>query len=427
MSKRNNKKPKPHPRPNYRKQQRAQDAAKPTVQVSGPRPAPGPAPSAARPAAPSPVVSLEPLAPVIVRSGRPFDFQAGADAARFPPPSTLAGCLRTAWARATNTPFGPELSRHPVAGPLLAHRDATGVLRPLAPKPADAYYFGHGDAARCVRAEPADFDPGCGADLPAGLRPLALSEPVVDKTSAGPQWWDLEDLIAFRTGPAPTFRHLKARGWSPPGGDRRTHVAIDPGTGAAEPSRLYQTEGLDLGPDDGGLERSDDSGLCLLARCAEPLSGGLVHLGGERRLARLRPEPEAVWPAVPDYWLEQIHRAGGLTLTLLTPAAFAAGYRPGWLDTALVGEAPIAPGVRLRLVAAAVERWMPHSGWDLAASQPRATRKLVAAGATYWLELLESPGPEALAPLWLGSLCDAEQDRLDGLGLALPVPWSPRP
>jgi len=32
------------------------------------------------------VVSLEPLAPLIVRSGRPFDDQAGADAPRFPPP-----------------------------------------------------------------------------------------------------------------------------------------------------------------------------------------------------------------------------------------------------------------------------------------------------------------------------------------------------
>ena len=80
-------------------------------------------------------------------------------------------------------------------------------------------------------------------------------------------------------------------------------------------------------------------------------------------------------------------------------------------------------GVRLQLVAAAVERWQPHSGWDLLKKEPRQTRKLVSAGATYWFRLLEPTTPEALAGLWLASLCDHEQDRRDGFGLALPAPW----
>lgn len=426
MSKKH-KKPKPQPRPKYRKRQPAHAEGKSVAPPRAPMDAPGVEHSPALPSQPSRVVSLDPLAPVIVRSGRPFDFQAGTDTARFPPPSTLAGCLRTAWARATGADFGPALTRYSISGPLLARRDAAGVLRLLVPKPADAHYFGHGDEARCVRAEPADFDPGCGTDLPDGLRPLLLSEPVIAKVGPGPQWWDWEDLIAFRTISEPlSFPELKVRGWSPPGGDRRTHVAIDPGTGAAENARLFQTEGLDLAADDPWLGRGDDRGLRLLARYSEPLGAGLVHLGGERRLARLQPEPEDTWPSPPDDWLARIHQAGGLTLTLLTPAIFSAGYRPGWLDAALQGEAPVAPGIRLRLVAAAMERWQPHSGWDLAAGKPRATRKLVAAGATYWLELLDAPDPEALAPLWLGSLCDAEQDRLDGFGLALPAPWPPQ-
>ncbi|NCA70634.1 MAG: CRISPR-associated protein Cmr3 [Sphingobacteriia bacterium] len=394
------------------------DAANPKSGVSLQR-------QSAKPADPSPVLSLEPLAPLIVRSGRPFDDQAGADAARFPPPSTLAGCLRTAWARAGGRDFGPELANLAVAGPLLARPDADGRLRLLTPKPADAHYFGQGDEARCVRAEPMPFDAGCDADLPDGLSPLRLTKAETEKASRGPVWWDWEDLLAFRIGAMPHFADLERRGWSPPQGDRRTHVAIDPKTLAADAGRLFQTEGMDLESDNPWMRAPTTPSLRLLARCAEALPEGLVHLGGERRLARLRPEAETTWPRPPANWMEDIRKARGLTLTLLTPACFSAGYRPGWIAEDLTGNIPAAPGIRVKLRAVAVERWQPHSGWDLVAKQPRPTRKLVAAGATYWFSLLDAPTPEALALLWLTSLCDLDQDRRDGYGLALPAPWAP--
>lgn len=418
------KKPKQQPKPNYNKQQRMQaksNAAQATL-VTKPARVQRETPTSP---APSPVVSLEPLAPLIIRSGRPFDDQAGADAPRFPPPSTLAGCLRTAWARATGKPFGPELAELAVSAPLLLRLKAAGERRWLAPKPADAQYFGHGAEAKCLRLEPSRFEDGCDADLPEGLRPLRLSESIKGKASSGPAWWDWDDLLTFRRNQPLDHPKLTERGWSPPAGDRRTHVAIDAATLASETGRLFQTEGLDLEPDNPRLKQPEAPPLRLLARCAEPLSDGLVHLGGERRLARLHPEPETAWPPIPQNWFQDIQKAGGLTLTLLTPACFSAGYRPGWLDATLTGAPPIAPGVRLQLVAAAVERWQPHSGWDLARHEPRPTRKLVGAGATYWFRLLDAATPEALAPLWLASLCDLEQDRRDGYGLALPAPWTP--
>ena len=523
------------PRPNYRKAERAKQASQEeravpsripergnpdTVASPGPL---APPPRVPKRREPGPVVSLDPLAPVIVRSGRPFDDQSDADPARFPPPSTVAGCLRTAWARATGRAFGPELARLTVAGPLLLDRKN----RILAPKPADALYFGHDEAARCVRAEPRPFDTGCGAnagcgaDMPDALLPVQLTESVDGKPGSGPAWWSWEDLLAFRreevipsarttrtgvngrtdeaartggsgqppplredrrthaaidpdtdgrtdgaaridgSGRSPPLREdrrthatvgpgtdaagaadagrlfytrLCENGWSPPQGDRRTHVAINPDTRAADAGRLFQTEGLDLDAPTAGQDRDPPTGerrwpaaggLRLLARCGEALGEGLVHLGGERRLAALQPEPEHVWPSPPPDWPDRIADANGLSLTLLTPAIFSAGYRPGWLDAGLIGNPPTAPGLRLQLRAVAVGRWQSHSGWDLARRRPRPSRKLAGAGATYWFSILDGFDSRALDALWLASVSDGEQDRRDGFGLALPSPWKP--
>lgn len=406
---------------------------------------------------PSAVVTIDPLSPIIVRSGRPMNAQSDADPARFPPPSTVAGCLRTASARAAGRSFASDapaekradvhvLARRTAAGPLLLD-PANHVL---APRPADALYFGRHDDARCVRAEPRPLDVGCDADLPDGLLPVRLTEEVEGKPGPGPAWWRWEDLLAFRDGePVPHCR-LRRNGWSPSAVDRRTHVVIDPRSGAAAAGRLFQTEGLDLDvapaafrtdklnavaarleaapghPTDvdapGGTDASV-AGMRLLVRFGEPLSGTLVHLGGKRRLAVMEPAPEDFWPTARPDWPEHIARAEGLCLTLLTPGLFSAGYRPGWLDVDLTGRPPGAPDLRLRLCAATVERWQPHSGWDLALRAPRPTRKLAPAGAVYWFRILEGGDPETFRSLWLVS--DDEQDRRDGFGLALPSPWTP--
>ena len=441
-----------HPPPRYRKQTKGLtpsgtepsglDAALDRNPV---RPASGNGDSVRR--KPSTVLSLEPLAPVIVRSGRPMEGRADADPAQFPPPSTVAGCLRTAWARARDQPLEAAPARTDVvrrllqitvAGPLLV--DADGGI--LAPKPADAVYFNHGDSPRCLRAEPRQPDAGVGTDLPEGLLPIQLSAQEVGKAGDGPRWWSWHDLLSFRRGESVPFHRLLSTGWSPPRGDLRTHVSIDSRSGAVLSGALFQTEGLDLGasPATFGMRHRElaggaatpknadgvsKGGLRLLVRCGEALDTTLVHLGGKRRLAALEPEPEDTWPTPPDGWLERIEHAGGLCLTLLTPAVFSGGYRPGWLDDTLTGSPPGAPGPTLRLRAAAVERWQPHSGWDLAGRRPKATRKLATAGATYWFRIVGACDTDALAALWLRSICDDQQDRRDGFGLALPGPWTP--
>lgn len=370
----------------------------------------------------SAVVALDPLAPVIVRSGRPFDEQAGPDPARFPPPSTVAGCLRTAWARARDQEFGLQLRNLAVAGPLLLDRGD----HVLVPKPANAHYFGTGNAASCTRAEPRSFVAGCDSDLPDGLMPVQLTKRTEGKPGKGPHWWLLSDLLDFRQGQDIALTELTKRGWSPGAGDRRMHVAINRKRGAADEGKLFQTEGLVL--DDREADDAAAGGLRLLARFSKPLGLALAHLGGERRLAALDPldpQDSSIWPAPIPGWLQDITDSGGLCLTLLTPGIFKEGYRPGWLDEKLIGSPPAVPGLTLKLCATAVERWQPHSGWDLAVGQPRLTRKLVPAGSTYWFRILDGADEKNLGSLWLANVSDQEQDRLDGFGLALPSAWQP--
>ena len=398
------------PRRNPGKQARLARQDRPETRVAAP-------PATRREA--STVVALEALAPLVIRSGRPFDSQAGADAARFPPPSTVAGCLRTAWARATGRELGTHLAQLAVSGPLLMDSND----RPLVPKPADAMYFAAEDSPHCVRAEPKAFDAGCDADLPDGLLPVQLAQARQGKPVKGPTWWALDDLLKFRRRVDLPFCEIRKRGWSPPEGDRRTHVAIDPRTGAAADGKLFQTEGLVL--DARKAPDASSGGLRLLARCGEPLRECLVHLGGERRLAALEPQDPAAWPQPPQGWLQDVVSSGGMCLTLLTPGLFSTGYRPGWLDAAGIGSPPDIPTLRLQLRAVAVERWQAQSGWDLAARGPRPTRKLAGAGTTYWFRILEGVNEKALSALWLANVSDREQDRRDGFGLALPSAWSP--
>ena len=367
------------------------------------------------------VVALDPLAPIIVRSGRPFDDGSGRDTARFPPPTTIAGCLRTAWARQTGRKFDAELAKLGVEGPLLVH--SKGHV--LVPKPADASYFGVKGEARCVPAAPRALEPAAWCDLPSGLLPVQLEAPESEKPGKGPSWWALHHLLAFRRGQGVSHEELTRDGWSPPPGDRRTHVKIGEG-GAAQPGMLFQTEGLDFSatPEGCAALRSVQS-VRLLLRCSEPLRDAVAHLGGERRLATLRPERDDLWPTMPRDWPHRIAREGGLCLTLLTPGYFAAGYRPGWLDENLAGCPPGIPGLRLKLQAVALERWQANSGWDLAKQQPRPARKLAPAGSTYWFRIEGVSDEDEVAKLWLASVSDDAQARRDGFGLALPAPWRP--
>jgi CRISPR-associated protein Cmr3 len=369
---------------------------------------------------------IEPQAPLVFRSGRPFG--AGSrDGANFPWPSSLAGLLRTqvmddrGWRSPLTAAQQQELHALGAHGPILAERlaEADGKrVTPMLPRPADAVLLDVEGGDRAYhRLTPGTLPDDCGCDLPPELQPLLLAGAPKGKPQPGPAYWPLATLLAWRGGEA-------VRPFTPdePASETRSHVALDRATLAADPGRLFQTEGLDFSR----RRKNDGRGFAVrdwvfLCRFASPLAARTVTFGGERRLSWLEPAPAAALDAPPEH-VAAIAASRRITLTVVTPALFTGGWRPAWLDAA--GEVPGIAGLRLRLRAAAVERWQGISGWDLAAWHPKGARKAVAAGATYWFDVVGEPPAGWASRLWLAPISDQPQDRRDGFGLVVPGLWN---
>lgn len=387
---------------------------------------------------------IKPKDPLIIRSGRPFEEIADAQAARFPPPSTVAGALRNIYARSTGKALDEKLLKLAVTGSLALKLPANGNEPTqndiLVPKPADVQYFREqkeNGEVYLVRSSPMTLVEGEGCDLPNGLLPLLTEQIKASKPVLGPNWWSIKDLDKWRKGEDVSFDDIIKNGWTPTEPDIRTHIAIDNQSRNAETGKIFQTTGLTLWQmpkfDNSSLGKPfpDHSVALLTGFDGEISTKKMMNLGGERRLAEV--EPCSIWPKMPDDFVHTIKKAKGFTLTFLTPALFENGWLPNWLkasldENVLIGKPPCCKSLQVRLHAAALERWVPQSGWDLANRQPRAAQKMIPAGATYWFEMLGEACDEDIRALWLAHLCDdsvkGNQNNRNGFGLAFPAAYT---
>ncbi|MGQ9635854.1 MAG: type III-B CRISPR module-associated Cmr3 family protein [Bryobacteraceae bacterium] len=156
-------------------------------------------------------------------------------------------------------------------------------------------------------------------------------------------------------------------------------------------------------------------------------------VGGERRPFRIR---RVQWPAWFDEGLRRevsrqlksscTDKVCWFRLYLLTPARFRGleGWRPEFLDQP-------HRDLEFTLVAAAVPRAIPYSGWDMLRRQPRCGYRLAPAGSVYFLIAKAKSGMTADALVdclvnrfWLESIAAEEDDRKMGFGLTLIGGWS---
>ena len=397
---------------------------------------------------------IEPLAPLVFRSGKPFGSQASAADVIFPMPSAAAGLIR---ATSINQKKA-DIDEHSVedvtyqpyqqilaiksTGPYLARFDESlQHVEILVPKPADALYFeaqtdnADNDEANAkiqlVRLTPKALDADCGSDLPDGLLPLQMETAIKDKPKPGVAYWTLEHLKKWQAGHNIDFDTLQNQGITQLPIDLRTHVAIDSKSKATKTGQLFQTASFDFGytkiegENTGGRSVWCDHRLGFIVQTEQSLNEDMVTFGGERRLSRFVPIniSENFYDDSAEALLKKINDANGFRLTFLTPCIFANGYLPTWLDaTTKKGVLPHTD-TTVSLKACAIDKWQPVSGWDSILWKPKAMRKAISSGSVYWFALDRELSMADLEQMLYHVWSDDNQDKNDGFGSAIIAPW----
>lgn len=379
---------------------------------------------------------IEPHDPLLVRDGRPFKPTPGARARSlpFPFPSTTTGAARTRAGEVNGGRFdpahAPSVANIPVRGPLLVEVGDDGAVDFFAPAPGDALPFDTPDGRlEVLRLAPLTRPAGAVTDLDGELsHTVGLSRPKLDKPAKRPPaFWRWDRFAAWLLGPADANFKRADLGIDGPPVDRRMHVGIDPTTLTGRDGALFMTSGLTFWRND-DMETLLLSGARRLALAVDvgdtgdlSLDAGFGPMGGERRLMHWRAADEE-FPSPPDGLREQVIKDRACRVILLTPACFAAGWRPEWL---------LAPraGVTAELVAAAVGKPATVSGWDLKIKSARLSRRLAPAGSVYYLRL--TGDDDAIShwfdATWMTCVSDMGNDNASGFGLAAVGVWSGTP
>ncbi len=391
---------------------------------------------------------IQPLSPLVFRSGKPFGSHVSVADINFPPPSTGAGMLRTQYMLQNEFTLSPkegelEVKLSPEAegqlrkilhkGPFLADLLEDGEIILFAPKPVDALYLRDKESGEItlVRLAPTKLSDSLGSDLPKGLYPVMMENSIKGKPQSGAVLWRFEHLLAWQNGDSLSFDEVNQGGIQAIPTDFRTHITIDDERFAAEEGKLFQSVAYDFSPQWQGRYQGWEAGqLGFILLSDEVIEERLVKFGGKGRISQLSQINPLAILEPPKSLGESVAEAQGLRLTLLTPAIFAQGYLPNWLDaTTFEGTLPNT-NIRVKLQASSMERWMPISGWDMHTNKPKAMRKAVASGAVYWFKILSYEGDyeqlhKELSSLYLSSVSDEEQDQRDGFGLVTLSAWRP--
>lgn len=388
--------------------------------------------------------------PLLFRDGRPFSNSDGALTARtlpLPLPGTVAGFIRTmygnqqqnwSWTKAE----ADAVLAISIHGPLVLRNE-----RPVFPAPADAVLYEAaqkadiaGGAADKIPIHVMKLRPwltlpeGAGSSLPhPNLKPLRVTKEV--KPVSGNRFWSRTLMERWLTDSVNDSEVIdRAQFYTGLPVDERVHVAIDSDLGAGLEGMLFTVHRL------GFEERAAHLGALvqhkkdvpesvewsLLATADTEIPGGYGTLGGERGVASVDAENAQNGFTCSASLKKALDGAKYLRMVLATPAIFADGWKPGWLDENLEGAPPEAADLKLKLVAATVGRREAVSGWDLNTGRPKAVRWMAPAGSVYFFEVLGSSAQAfPLNECWLQPVSDGKQNQRDGYGLALWGVWAP--
>lgn len=381
---------------------------------------------------------ISPRDPIIARDSRPFGAGQGNRMKSLPwlYPSVLSGSLRTLLGKLNGAQFDSsiieKLKQIEVAGPFpFCH----GQI--YFPAPADLIFFdcksGESSKRSIMPFRPMQISDGWGCDLQAGLLPISITQDV--KPAKAPAFWSLQQLCKWlgdASGDqmlAPQSNKFLQEGYMDlPELEERVHVNINSETGAATESHLFTSVGMSPTM---CVEDTFES-IDMVARIQAQNGfeqfldqmNTLHPLGGERRLAHWSTQTLSNLWSCPKDLCDKLNQTSRVRMILASPAIFTEGWRPGWLGEGCEGTLP-GSNLRLKLTAACINRWKAISGWSLEAGKigPKPIRRMAPSGSVYFFEILDGDVSSLSSDLWLTSVCDEKQDRLDGFGRALWGIW----
>lgn len=265
--------------------------------------------------------------------------------------------------------------------------------------------------------------PVADTDLPAPLTHGFL--PVQEGKVSLPRWIAPRDYLAYLKGACPA----KPEDPKLYAADRSIGIGLDAATGTTVEGAFYQAEYLRLDPDVGMLFWTD--GTDLLEQAGAPRA---VPFGGQRRMCHVE---SAETPRLPLVEITTRY----LRWTLVTPALFNAGWRPGWVaedgrvmlprpcEGRRPGESRQAWRARLnaagrfdvRLVAARIGKPEAFSGWRLAhgVQAPKPTVLAVPAGSSYVFDCGSPAEARALAAVLAAPARRSDLCGEQGFGMGL--------
>jgi CRISPR-associated protein Cmr3 len=361
-------------------------------------------------------VSIEPLALLMFRDGKPFS--AGDDhLARsiFPPhPITVAGFLRALLFEAAGSSWEEVTRRFGSTGDSNCYGEF-GLTRLLLLKDGGFFVPTPGALVVNKRSPEAIFI----------LRPLREAPLKASTNMPDPNltvlWPSTHGVVEAARGfvALAQLRRYLIDGQPPPNvysehcfalREPRSQIAIDTARRSVAEPHLYTVHYLRL-----------NQGVAIVASfegISWPVETGsrISRMGGEGRLVRLRtidcPQTDDR-----DSIVRAISNRGRFKLVLLTPAIFQPGWRPGERVCSLFK----AAGVSAALVGAAVNRSLPIGGFDLRNQRPKPMRSAVPAGSVYFYEIKNGDPHRLVQEFHLKPVSDEHWEA--GMGIAALGVW----
>jgi CRISPR-associated protein Cmr3 len=341
-------------------------------------------------------IALTPIDTLFFRDSTPFDQGASPQdgvPSVFPPhPSTVSGAIRAALAREHGwngrDPWDAVLVAALGDGPDVGPLRVTGpmVLRGEVPVfPLPRHVIVSRDTAASAWRATGWIAPGPRVESDLGRVQLPVPRPATgevtmagapgDKASRGPRpWVTIGGLHQILDGRLPVPEELldPAKLWTE---ESRVGIQRASGSRTVERGMLYSTRhvrlrpGVRIGVEINGLP--DHWPLLVDERRGYPRA---IALGGESRLATVE-----AWGGVArsKRVSDEARVADRMTLVALTPLRLARG--------AIVGRAPVAPG--LRVACACADRPLRIGGWDSRQREPLPLTNAVAPGTTLFCKV----------------------------------------